>query len=768
MSLRTVKRWSSGGRSLKRAHLRKDKSVSCSCQVTVDAMPEQSEVSSIGAKRRARTSAAMIGLALSMGATGVLLPRQDDGAAAAEPRVPDTAIAAALPVAQTGSSSGLQSSVLPTVKWVEHIVREGQTIRHVASHYQVSGLSVAIANGLTVDSPLRTGQVLRVPVSESASVQPAADESANLNVSVRPSPLVASTNLEQMPGLVGGGQVNRIEEEIDRDNALELLRQRRDKLRESLAELRYEESGLVASASKLEGDASQQESASDVSLTVQSASNPLEERVAVQSVSSAQSQGNPLPGIPFIAPDVTSPSTHQQSVAATLESQPEVAQPQVDQQLSVYRVNPGDTVAAIARAHNVPQSLLIEANRLSNPNVIFVGQVLSVPAAQPSAYSVVPETSGSFTLADASSTTASSAMPQTDVPQQYVAQAEESVLLPGATAPSPVAASSFSPSPTSTAQPSALELEATSVDAPSAESQTETEQVAVSPFSGSGVEPASEMTAPASQLRFSPSTSEAGTSSSANPYVASLLTEIRALRQRQQPNLSASSNVETAALASPTLPEAPTGGAVAVNPHMNQANEAAQDEDIRPVSTSLPAETPESQPELVAAAPLGSESYDPLLQPVTGRMVSPDLPPLPGADTFLPDAGGVFNGYIWPARGVLTSGYGWRWGRMHRGIDIASDVGTPIYSAATGVVEFAGWNSGGYGNMVEVRHPDGSMTRYAHMNAIHVRNGQNVSQGEQLGEMGSTGYSTGPHLHFEVHVPAQGTVNPLAYLPASR
>lgn len=736
MSLRTVKRWSSGGRSLKRAHLRKDKSVSCSCQATVDAVLEQFEGSSIGAKRRARTSAAMIGLALSMGATGVLLPRQDDGAAAAEPRVPDTAIAAALPVAQTGSPSSLQSSVLPTVRWVEHIVREGQTIRQVASHYQVSGLSIAVANGLTLDSTLRVGQVLRVPVSDDDSIQPTASGSAVLDVSGHPSPLVASANLEQMPNLVSGEQVNRIEE-IDRDNSLERLRQRRDKLRESLAELRYEEPSLVASASKLEALATKQESVSDQSFADRSSSES-QERVAVHPISSTQPQENPLPGIPFISPDITAPEAGQE-VAARGGNPSEPRQSLVNSQISSYRVNPGDTVAAIARAHNVPQSLLIEANRLSNPNVIFVGQVLSVPTAQSTEYSVVPETSGSFTLADASSVSTSSVTPQTDVPPQFVAQAEESVLLPVSTPTSPVA---------------------------------ETEQVAASPFVDSAVEPSLEVTAPAGEMRFTPTTSGTEASSSVNPYVASLLTEIRQLRQRQQPISSATSNVvtnvETTAFASPALPETATTGEVAVNPHMSQANEATQDEEIRPVSTSLPDEAPESQPELVAAAPLGSESYDPLLQPVTGRMVSPDLPPLPGADTFLPDAGGVFNGYIWPARGVLTSGYGWRWGRMHQGIDIASDVGTPIYAAATGVVEFAGWNSGGYGNMVEVRHPDGSMTRYAHMNAIHVRNGQNVGQGEQLGEMGSTGYSTGPHLHFEVHVPAQGTVNPLAYLPASR
>ncbi|MEM9807234.1 MAG: M23 family metallopeptidase, partial [Cyanobacteria bacterium P01_D01_bin.56] len=92
-------------------------------------------------------------------------------------------------------------------------------------------------------------------------------------------------------------------------------------------------------------------------------------------------------------------------------------------------------------------------------------------------------------------------------------------------------------------------------------------------------------------------------------------------------------------------------------------------------------------------------------------------------------------------------------------------VGTPIVSAAAGVVERAGWNSGGYGNLVEVRHADGSMTRSAHNSRIVVRPGQRVNQGQHIADMGSTGYSTGPHLHFEVHLPNQGTVNPMAMLP---
>jgi murein DD-endopeptidase MepM/ murein hydrolase activator NlpD len=120
---------------------------------------------------------------------------------------------------------------------------------------------------------------------------------------------------------------------------------------------------------------------------------------------------------------------------------------------------------------------------------------------------------------------------------------------------------------------------------------------------------------------------------------------------------------------------------------------------------------------------------------------------------------------IWPAQGTFTSGYGWRWGRMHKGIDIANNVGTPIVAAARGRVSFAGWHEGGYGYFVEITHEDGSRTRYGHNSNLLVREGQQVDQGQVISQMGSTGRSTGPHLHFEVLPPGEGAMNPLQFLP---
>ena len=119
-------------------------------------------------------------------------------------------------------------------------------------------------------------------------------------------------------------------------------------------------------------------------------------------------------------------------------------------------------------------------------------------------------------------------------------------------------------------------------------------------------------------------------------------------------------------------------------------------------------------------------------------------------------------GFIWPVNAPITSPFGWRWGRMHEGIDLGAAYGTPIAAAASGVVIYAGWE-GGYGNLVVIDHGGGLATAYGHQSRIAVSVGQSVSQGETIGYVGSTGHSTGPHLHFEVRVNGQA-VDPLGYL----
>jgi len=100
--------------------------------------------------------------------------------------------------------------------------------------------------------------------------------------------------------------------------------------------------------------------------------------------------------------------------------------------------------------------------------------------------------------------------------------------------------------------------------------------------------------------------------------------------------------------------------------------------------------------------------------------------------------------------GKISSGYKMRWGRHHHGVDIGLKTGDPVFAAWDGVVRYAQWNKAGYGNCVIIRHKNGLETVHGHLSKIHVRPNQYVTSGDTIGLGGSTGRSTGPHLHFEV------------------
>lgn len=118
--------------------------------------------------------------------------------------------------------------------------------------------------------------------------------------------------------------------------------------------------------------------------------------------------------------------------------------------------------------------------------------------------------------------------------------------------------------------------------------------------------------------------------------------------------------------------------------------------------------------------------------------------------------------FDWPTEGVITSRFGRRWGEFHYGLDVANETGTPIRAAAGGVVIAAGWR-GTYGKAIIIQHDQVYRTLYAHNSRILVEEGQWVARGQVIAEMGSTGRSTGPHLHFEVHQ-NQKALDPLRFL----
>lgn len=123
---------------------------------------------------------------------------------------------------------------------------------------------------------------------------------------------------------------------------------------------------------------------------------------------------------------------------------------------------------------------------------------------------------------------------------------------------------------------------------------------------------------------------------------------------------------------------------------------------------------------------------------------------------------GSISGIASPLSGSINSYYGSRGGGFHTGIDIGGDTGEPYSAAASGTIVAAGW-SGGYGKMILIDHGNGVMTRYGHSSRLLVSVGQHVSKGQTIGLVGSTGNTTGPHLHFEV-IRNGDTTNPLNYL----
>ncbi|MBF2028069.1 MAG: peptidoglycan DD-metalloendopeptidase family protein [Oscillatoriales cyanobacterium C42_A2020_001] len=680
-----------GGRFLRRTIPQKGQPVP-SRMNEHDAMTTQAKQASPEGTRRVRTSAAVIGLAVSVGAYSLPLPHQGDQAVAAEPSADSSASSASTSFetaaafspenADQGSVSGTEAAI-PSVK---HTVQEGQTLWDVARFYDTDASAIAAANGLSLNSVLRVGQVLVIPTDTRVAQIVASNDSSTTPgyygpVSDWRSASEVANHPSSLPSSDGALKQKQVE-------AVQSLRQKRENLRTSLVAF--------------------------------GAQSP-EPTVSVEIAPAAKSDET-LP-VPSVLPSANQNAIRQESRNSAsgsqdvaLRSSGEFAQPS-ELGSSAYRVSPGDTLGKIARTYGVSVKQLLEVNRISNPNYIFVGQTITIPQSQSAglnqdrfkgAIAAVPTS----TVVDAGSAS--------------FTQPRSSVVIPSTT--------------------------------------TEKTKVSVAtPFTASP-QVTEESDSNSRLLRYN--------------HVENLKLEIDRLRERYQSSgdSRAVAPVETKVAAVSVSDVSSPVAAVSepVNPEFNPERYSTRMQSIRdrlkPAQSqtdtlpSLPSNA--QQPQVVATAPLGSENYDPIKSRL-GRTVSPELPPLGSGSEFLPGAPSSFEGYIWPTKGVLTSGYGWRWGRMHKGIDIAGPVGTPIVAAADGVVSYAGWNSGGYGYLVEIQHPDGSLTLYAHNNRILVQVGQEVAQGQQISEMGSTGYSTGPHLHFEVHPSGRGATNPMAYLPRS-
>ncbi len=138
----------------------------------------------------------------------------------------------------------------------------------------------------------------------------------------------------------------------------------------------------------------------------------------------------------------------------------------------------------------------------------------------------------------------------------------------------------------------------------------------------------------------------------------------------------------------------------------------------------------------------------------------------PGACGVVTDGAVGFGSFVWPSDRHYLSGFDYSPETNHRGLDIAAKLGEPIYAVDAGVVVYAGWNDWGYGNMIVIDHGNGWQSLYAHLSVLNLTCGMSAGQGTVIGASGSTGRSSGPHLHFELMHTSYGKVNPWDFLPA--
>ncbi len=466
----------------------------------------------------------------------------------------------------------------------------------------------------------------------------------------------------------------------------------------------------------------------------------------------------------------------------------------------LYKVQPGDTVSDLAIKFKTSKEDIIALNQLQDPDFLAIGQELAIPGMQTVAApqvelpKFIPTISqeiryGNRALIDLAARfgilpTGGEALVDSAV--QPVVKEEKIAALPVTEPPQPIVVEQpvvkeekIAALPvTEATQPIGLEQPVVKEEKIAALPITEPPQ----PI---GVEPVKEdqvVTLPLSQEEKTAALPTEKTE--VVPTKVAALTTIEIVRQ---PGMEVPPAVKTPQL--PPLPKAQSPEPDPIPPKLAAINPAREQ---APLPLTQPPTLAPATEESTTPAPaktlhqevkqLREELHNPPVQKIAAinpsarsglvpdslDKLAPELPALNAAN-FLPDPPnyGLSEDFVWPASGIITSGFGWRWGRLHQGIDIAAPVGTPIWAAASGVVQFAGWNNGGYGYMIDILHPSGTVTRYAHMSALYVKAGQRVQQGQVIGAIGSTGYSTGPHLHFEVRPNGGIAVNPMTYLASA-
>ncbi|MEH1843810.1 MAG: LysM peptidoglycan-binding domain-containing M23 family metallopeptidase [Nostoc sp.] len=726
--------------------------------------------------RRVRTKAAMIGLAISMGATSLLVTRQSDQAQAAVPvgsqkatstipAVPDTEVKFA--------STKLESQAVSSAS-----VPENPVIVEPTAVSQVPGLEAkwqVAASGMSLQVPAsetfsqtttiyknstylkaKVAQGLNHTLAETSfpTVNNLSDSSAD-GIGITNASLTAQLQTVATSG-AANSEINA-QLKAQQEFALNRLQEKSNRLRKSLAELRSGETKNLSQA-----DMGLAQPTTVVEKTVLAQSDTSGQASKANLISRLKQKTRTSASVPVPAtPTLIASSTH-----------------------TAYEVKPGDTLAAIASRYNTSVSELVKANNLNNPNQLQISQKLIIPAVQLEA-----------TVATKPIFVESSKTPH--VATSHVNIGSANSYLP--TSQSPTIADNRS---VAVPTPVTVQIQANSAT---------DSQIAPPTASYYGV--GGESPVPTAFIKIqqpkTPTNRIARVNNNNNDRLRGLQAEIQRLQQKYRAQQSgnlvvpAASETNNAAMLTPistpnnfpvpnpasrpnsvAIPipvPTPIRASYSVQPIKSQfsaiipANEPVNP-DFLPNLGSPSQWTPSGNPSgKKVATPAGRVNASDSLGKMRGTTVSPQMriPPLAAVDQYLPrpidetipPPSSSSIAYTWPAKGTLTSGFGWRWGRLHKGIDVANSTGTPVVASADGTIEKAGWNNGGYGNLVDIRHPDGSMTRYGHNSKILVQPGQLVHQGETIALMGSTGHSTGPHSHFEIHPPGKGAVNPIAFLP---
>jgi len=675
------------------------------CDVNLKAKQKASTevVATTEGYRKVRHSAAMIGLALSVGATGILVPKGDQAVLANEPTTDELSLTAVAPINEPEAKANQvletnsvvsesstsnhdeslepkvanQDSTLTEVKAMptptfQHELKKGDTLWELSQEYQVTTEQIANSNQISPDDKIIAGETIKIPV-----------ENANVDLD---SVLKQKQGLEKQLSLSTAGRKSDQSEFSGQEIAV-IPPQKIEQSSEVAPVLPQNQNNQTA----LNVPASQPQ-VSPSTIIPETALLPSAKPTSVDFHNFSEPINIPVP-LPGVQEQIQ-PSTQNNNLSnnsnrtVNLTAQPQEIPIPVEQPIAfastsseLYTVRQGDTLDIIARNHGLSVSELMEENNLTNPHLIKVNQQLKLPE---------------------QSATNNNATNQRTV--ALVQESNQSLPTPSATNFVDTANATDEGVNRMTQQVNRFKEEASAVN-----NDEQNNTIALN------------------------------TSTSFNQPIEIPVDPYRSVNPEWQPENNVTPAPQTNI--QPTQPVQRTNTA-RVNPTIQQQPE-----------------------ELIAAAPISSGNYNPMLEVPVGETVAPQLPDLASADQYLPSARPNFEGYIWPTKGVISSGYGWRWGRMHKGIDIAAPIGTPVVAAANGEVIFSGWNSGGYGNLVKIRHEDGSVTFYAHNNKLLVRTGQYVTQGQQISEMGSTGRSTGPHLHFEVRPSGNQAVNPISYLP---